>query len=67
MEGVPVGVTASIGAAQARDGDTVTSLIARADHAMYAAKRAGGDRVVGENALSAPSYSTKAPEGAPVE
>ncbi|TQM17024.1 diguanylate cyclase (GGDEF)-like protein [Pseudoxanthomonas sp. 3HH-4] len=67
VEGVPVGVTASIGAAHARDGDTVTSLIARADHAMYAAKRAGGDRVVGEDALSVPSHTTKAPEGAPVD
>ncbi len=67
VEGVAVGVTASIGAAQARVGDTVISLIARADHAMYAAKRAGGDRVVGEDAVSIPSNSTKAPEGAPVE
>ena len=31
--------------AAVRDGDTVASLIARADQAMYVAKRAGGDRV----------------------
>jgi len=66
VDGVDVRVTASVGAAQARDGDTVASLIARADHAMYAAKRAGGDRVVGEDAIAAPPQKTKAPEGAPV-
>lgn len=39
-------VTASIGLAQWRPGDEVASLLRRADHAMYAAKRAGRNRVV---------------------
>jgi diguanylate cyclase (GGDEF)-like protein len=67
VEGIEVALTASLGVAQARDGDTVASLIARADHAMYAAKRAGGDRVMDENAIVVACHSTKAPEGAPVE
>jgi diguanylate cyclase (GGDEF)-like protein len=67
VEGIEVALTASLGVAQARDGDTVASLIARADHAMYAAKRAGGDRVMDENAIVLACHSTKAPEGAPVE
>ncbi|QND79524.1 diguanylate cyclase [Pseudoxanthomonas mexicana] len=67
VEGVAVAVTASIGAAQARDGDSVASLIARADQAMYAAKRAGGDRVMAEDAPERVPESTKAPEGAPVD
>ena len=36
-------VTISLGIAQARDGDTVDTLIERADRALYAAKRAGRD------------------------
>ena len=67
VEGIEVALTASLGVAQARDGDTVASLFARADHAMYAAKRAGGDRVMDENAIVVACHSTKAPEGAPVE
>ena len=67
VEGVAVALTASLGVAQARDGDTVASLIARADHAMYAAKRAGGDRVMDERAVALPAHGTRAPEGAPVE
>lgn len=67
VEGVAVAVTASIGAAQARDGDSVASLIARADQAMYAAKRAGGDRVMAEDAPERVPESTKAPEGASVD
>lgn len=67
VEGVPVALTASIGAAQARDGDSVASLIARADQAMYVAKRAGGDRVVAEDTSCADAESTKAPEGASVD
>ncbi|MBL8255120.1 diguanylate cyclase (GGDEF)-like protein [Pseudoxanthomonas japonensis] len=67
VDGVEVALTASLGVAQARDGDTVASLIARADHAMYAAKRAGGDRVMDERSVALPTHSTKAPEGAPVE
>lgn len=38
-------VTMSLGVAQARDGDTVDTLIERADQALYAAKRAGRDCV----------------------
>lgn len=67
VDGVAVYVTASIGAAQARGGDTVAALIARADQAMYAAKRAGGDRVVAEEAPCPAADSTKAPAGASVE
>ena len=40
-------VSASIGAAVAREGDSVDSLLARADARVYEAKQAGGDRVVG--------------------
>lgn len=67
VEGVAVAVTASIGVAQARDGDSVASLIARADQAMYAAKRAGGDRVMTEDAPARVPEDTKAPEGASVD
>ena len=66
-EQVAVAVTASIGAAQARDRDSVASLIARADQAMYAAKRAGGDRVMAEDAPERVPENTKAPEGASVD
>jgi len=38
-------VTVSLGVAQARDDDDVDSLTARADRAMYTAKRAGRNRV----------------------
>jgi len=37
--------TASFGVAEARTGETVASLIGRADAAMYEAKRAGRNRV----------------------
>jgi len=46
VDGLPVGMTASIGVASFRPGDTVQALITRADTAMYAAKRAGRNRVV---------------------
>ena len=39
-------VTASVGVATYEPGDTVETLLMRADRAMYAAKAAGGDRVV---------------------
>ncbi len=42
----PVSVTLSVGVAAGCE--TLTSLIARADQALYAAKRAGRDRVVAE-------------------
>lgn len=38
-------LSVSIGLATARPDDTIGSLLARADDAMYSAKRAGGDRV----------------------
>ncbi len=41
----PVGVTVSIGVAACKAGDGVAHLMRRADAAMYAAKRAGRDRV----------------------
>lgn len=43
-----VPVTVSFGVAQARPGDDVESLFARADHALYAAKQAGRNRVCSE-------------------
>lgn len=41
----PVPVTVSIGVASYREGDGLAQLMARADAAMYAAKRSGRDRV----------------------
>jgi len=41
----PVPITVSIGVAAFKPGDSVTRLMKRADTAMYAAKRAGRDRV----------------------
>ena len=38
--------TVSIGMAMLRDGESATELVDRADRAMYAAKKAGGDRVM---------------------
>ncbi|WP_171070140.1 GGDEF domain-containing protein [Methylobacterium terricola] len=42
----PIHITASAGVAQFRDGDTVSTVMRRADQALYAAKRAGRNRVV---------------------
>jgi diguanylate cyclase len=42
-------VTISLGVAALRPGDTVQSLIERADNCLYAAKRSGRNRVVCEN------------------
>ena len=41
-------VTVSVGVATARNGDTVQSLISRADSCLYAAKRNGRNRVICE-------------------
>jgi diguanylate cyclase (GGDEF)-like protein len=53
-----VPVTASIGVAQWRAGDTVETLVERADAAMYAAKREGRDRVVVACAAERPSEAS---------
>ncbi|MFL6591385.1 MAG: diguanylate cyclase [Luteimonas sp.] len=42
---IPVDMTVSVGVAESRRGDTVGGLVMRADTAMYAAKRAGRNRV----------------------
>jgi diguanylate cyclase len=41
----PTGATCSVGVAQRRASDTATELLARADAALYEAKRAGRDRL----------------------
>jgi diguanylate cyclase len=48
-------VTLSVGVAAARPGDTLEALLERADAAMYAAKRAGRNRIslAGDTAISA--------------
>jgi diguanylate cyclase len=47
-------VTISLGVAAWRKGDTMTSLLERADSCLYAAKHAGRNRVVGEAAFERP-------------
>jgi diguanylate cyclase (GGDEF)-like protein/PAS domain S-box-containing protein len=42
-------ITVSVGATEARSGDTAASIVARADSLMYAAKRAGRNRVVSDS------------------
>jgi two-component system cell cycle response regulator len=44
-DGLPVSVTASIGVAALRPGDTIEALVDRADRAMYTAKQSGRNRV----------------------
>jgi len=53
VAGVRVALTVSIGVAQCRSDDTVASLVARADQAMYAAKHAGRNRVTAVDAAPA--------------
>lgn len=46
----PVRITTSIGVATSLPSDTVDSIVARADSALYRAKREGRNRVVFETA-----------------
>ncbi len=50
--GARIAVTASIGVASLRPGDTLSSLIGRADRAMYRSKSAGRNRVTADTTLS---------------
>lgn len=45
IEGKRLGVTVSMGFAEAKDGETPEGLIKRADQSLYESKRAGGNRV----------------------
>ncbi|RMH58083.1 MAG: diguanylate cyclase [Deinococcus-Thermus bacterium] len=53
LAGVPVSL--SIGVAAYRPGDTVAALLSRVDEAMYRAKAAGRNRVLGEDSLVLPT------------
>jgi diguanylate cyclase len=50
-EAVLGGITASIGVALWREGDTITGLVERADRCLYAAKDRGRNRVICEDEL----------------
>jgi diguanylate cyclase (GGDEF)-like protein len=52
IAGLPLAMTVSIGVAESRRDDVVADLIARADVAMYAAKRAGRNRVMTSGAMA---------------
>jgi len=52
---IPLAMTVSIGVAESRRSDTVADLIARADGAMYTAKRAGRNRVMTTGATNVPT------------
>jgi diguanylate cyclase len=47
-------VTISLGVAAWRKGDTMASLLERADSCLYAAKHAGRNRVINESAIGKP-------------
>ena len=51
LDGPPATVSAGVAAARAAEADLDT-LMARADRALYAAKGAGRDRVIGSPALA---------------
>ena len=46
IETATIGVTASFGVAEYREGEEFEELLARCDEALYRAKREGRDRVV---------------------
>ena len=52
---MPLGMTVSIGVAESRYGDGVADIIARADAAMYAAKRGGRNRVASAEPAAEPA------------
>jgi diguanylate cyclase (GGDEF)-like protein len=52
IAGLPLAMTVSIGVAESRRDDSGAALISRADAAMYAAKRAGRNRVVNAGAVA---------------
>ena len=45
-------ITVSLGVAEWRDGEELEEVLKRADSALYSAKQAGRNRVVGERAMS---------------
>jgi predicted signal transduction protein with EAL and GGDEF domain len=49
---VAIEVTCSLGLAEWESGDTIASLLRRADMALYEAKRAGRNRVVAADTFS---------------
>jgi len=53
-------ITISLGVAQFAKGDTVESLVQRADSCLYRAKNAGRNKVVSEAEVSAPAHSAAA-------
>jgi hypothetical protein len=61
-DSVSLWVTTSFGVAQARADDTVESLTSRADQAMYAAKKAGRNRVRTELEVPAAGRSLRSTE-----
>jgi diguanylate cyclase (GGDEF)-like protein len=61
-EGTPIPISASLGVAPFRSGESLESLVDRADRAMYRAKVSGRNRVVmAEDAAGASVHSDGAP------